>query len=167
MATNATQSAPPRQSATGAAPATTTPAALALTKSKVFAVVTGKCPESSGECEFKISTSKIRWLNTHGPTDVFYSLKNVPFTMSEPCAIFKGLEREGQENSYCYVAKPNRRFRGEDQSVAVGEEWVFLVFLSSNLEIFNWRFERADAVDNFVPENYKTRFKKLLWQSQR
>jgi hypothetical protein len=86
-------------------------------------------------------------LNKHGPTDVFYNLKNVPFAVSHPSAIFKGLEREGHENSYCYVAKPHRRFLNETESAPVGEEWVFVVFVTANLEIVKWRFEKADAVN--------------------
>lgn len=35
----------------------------------------------------------------------FYNWKNLPYALTHPCAIFKGLERDGHEHSYCYVAK--------------------------------------------------------------
>jgi len=138
---------------------------MKLNKTRAVAVETGKCPESDGQCEFKISTQKILWCHKSAPDDIFYNLRNVPFAINSPCAIFKGLERDGHENSYCYVARPARRFIDDEHSVPVGDGWVFLVFMTNALEIFGWRFERADASKN-RPENYERRFKQLIWPTK-
>jgi hypothetical protein len=135
---------------------------MKLSKSKAFAVQNGKCPETGQSREFKISTDKISWIHKTGTDDKFYNLQNVPFTISSPHAIFRGLKREGHETSYCYVAKPVRRFTSESESVPVGDGFVFVVFVSSNFEIFNWRFERADGGGK-LPENHHSRFAELLW----
>src|SRR5213594_5083803 len=92
---------------------------MKLSKSKAFAIQDGKCPESDQTCDFKISTEKINWLHKHGPDDKFYNIQNLPFAVNHPIAIFKGLKREGHENSYCYVAIPARRFINDTESLPV------------------------------------------------
>src|SRR5260221_13072900 len=126
---------------------------MRLNKSKAFAVQRGKCPESDADCEFRISTQKILWCHKSAPEHVFYNLRNVPFAVNNPHAIFKGLEREGHENSYCYVARPERRFVSDTESVPVDDGWVFVLFITSALEIFSWRFEKSDQNNNMLPEN--------------
>ena len=130
----------------------------------MFVIQEGKHPESRQECEFKISTEKISWLHKYGPDDKFYNLQNVPNALNHPNAIWKGLEREGHENSYCYVAKVARRFVSDTASKPVGDDWVFVVFVSLNLEVFDWRFEKVGGNGKF-PENHDVRFTKLIWES--
>lgn len=136
-----------------------------LNKSKAFATQEGKCPESEGKCEFKISTEKIKWLHKYGPDDKFYNLQNVPFAINNPRAIFKGLKRDGHETSFCYAAKPARRFIDDTNSEPLRAGFIFLVFVCPNLEIFNWRFERAES-GGTLPENHVARFTKLIWEKQ-
>ncbi len=140
-------------------------ALVKLSRSKAFVLQEGRCPENEQTCEFKISTQKINWLHKHGPDDKFYNLRNVPFAISRPTAIFRGLEREGHETSYCYVASPARRFVDDSNNVPVKDGYVFVVFISSNLEIFDWRFERSDGGGK-LPENHQTRFTKLIWENK-
>jgi hypothetical protein len=135
-----------------------------LSKSKAFAVQDGRCPESGQKCEFKISTEKINWRHKCGPDDKFYNLQNLPFAVNSPNAIFKGLKREGHETSYCYVARPARRFVSETTSVPLEDGLVFVVFITSNLEIYDWRFEWA-CDDGKLPENHETRFTTLIWEN--
>ena len=139
---------------------------LKLNKSRSFCVQTGRCPDSNAECEFKISTQKILWCHKSAPEHVFYNLRNVPFAISNPHAIFRGLEREGHEKSYCYVAVVDRRFVSDINSVLVDDDLVFLVFATSNLEIFDWRFEKVSP-NSRLPENHEKRFKQLIWQRDR
>jgi hypothetical protein len=75
------------------------------------------------------------------------------------------LQREGHEISYCYVAKPTKRFVTENTSVPVEDGFVFVAFVSSNLEIFDWRFEKS-CPDGSLPDNYETRFTKLIWENK-
>jgi len=99
------------------------------------------------------------------PPHVFYNLRNIPFAISRPNAIFKGLQREGHENSYCYVASVARRFVSDSESLPVQDGFVFLVFVSSNLEIFDWRFE-PNATNSKLPKNHEVRFKQMIWSSK-
>jgi hypothetical protein len=89
----------------------------------------------------------------------------VPFALNKPRAIFKGLEREGHETSYCYVAQVARRFISDNHSIPVDNKWVFLVFVSSSLEVFWWRFEKSVG-NSGLPENYETRFTKQIWPTK-
>jgi hypothetical protein len=137
-----------------------------LNKSRSFCIQSGRCPDSDSECEFKISTQKILWCHKSAPEHVFYNLRNVPFAINNPHAIFRGLERDGHENSYCYVAYAARRFVSDTNSVPVDDDWVFLVFATSNLEIFDWRFEKVSP-NTRLPENHEKRFHQLIWQRDR
>ena len=139
---------------------------MKLSTSKAFVVQDGKCPESGQRCEFKISTGKISWLHKYGPDDKFYNIWNLAFAVNNPNAIFKGLKREGHDNSYCYSASPARRFVNDSESIPINDGWIFLVFVSHNLEIFDWRFEHAGPVGR-LPENHETRFTKLIWENKR
>jgi hypothetical protein len=136
-----------------------------VSKSKAFVVEMGRCPESGDECEFKISTQRILWIHKNGPSDKFYNLRNVPFAINHPDLIFKGLQRDGHESSFCYVSRPVRRFISDIENVPVEEGWVFLVFFNSRLEIFDWRFEKAGQNSRF-PENHVERFRELIWPTK-
>src|SRR5256885_14262500 len=127
---------------------------MELSRSKAFVIQEGRCPESGEKCEFKISTQKIKWIHKFGTDDKFYNLRNVPFAINEPTAIFKGLKRDEHEGSYCYVANPAQRFINDEISKRVEPGMVFLVFILSTHEIFDWRFERADSSGK-LPENYQ------------
>lgn len=140
---------------------------MQVSKSRAFVLQKGTGPDGESECQFRISTQKLLWLSTNGPAHAFYNVQNVPFAVAKPCAIFKGLERGGHENSYCYVAKPRRRFISDTVNVVIGEEWVFLVFVTPTFEIFDWRFERADTRHKEYPEKYEERFKELVWKSSK
>ena len=131
-----------------------------MSKSKAFVFEKGICPEDRRECEFKISTAKINWIHKHGPDDKFYNIRNLPFALNRPVAIFKGLKRDGHDTSYCYIARPVRRFVNDTASLPTAPPWVFMVFIDSNLEVFNWRFEKDDKD---VVNNYSDRFGILLW----
>lgn len=137
---------------------------MALNKARTFAMQTGKCPNGVGECSFKISTEKIKARHKYAPDDVFYNLRNVPYAISSPTAIYQGLEREGHEKSYCYCSKPARRFKSDTESVPVGDGFVFLVFVTEALEIFDWRFEKCCSNNPQVPENHDKRYKQLIWK---
>ena len=101
----------------------------------------------------------------YGPEHVYYNLANLPFAMTTPAVIFRGLDRQGHEHSYCYVAKPMRRFVADGQSVPLEKGFVFAVFVKKTLEIFDWRFERCDSNNAKYPENHKTRFGTVIWET--
>ncbi len=94
----------------------------------------------------------------------FFNWKNLPYALNNPTAIFKGLARDGHEHSFCYVSKPVRYWTGEGP-----DDWrrndptlVFTVYMMGTLEIYSWKFEKAD-IDNNYPVNYKERYGELLW----
>lgn len=115
-------------------------------------------------CEFKISTQRILHFRAHGPDHVYFNLKNLPNALQFPLAVFQGLDREGHEKSVCYVAKPRSRFVDENTSLTVDSSSVFVVFITSTLEVFDWRFEKADERDDKFPVGYAQRFGSLVWR---
>lgn len=140
-----------------------TGALMDLSKEKQFVLITGIHPESRQPCTFKISTERIRKMSSSHPAHVIGNLRNVETAVSEPLAIWKGLKRDGEESSYCYCARPPRRYVNEDESVKTEDAFVFLVFINSALEVLKWRFEKADETDKNRPDDFSRRFDTLLW----
>lgn len=134
-----------------------------LNTSKSLAIQRGARPWVPDEVDFKLATKKILHFNKYRPDDVVYNALNIPYGLTSPCAVFQGLQREEHELSLCYVSRPKQRFIGENISVSLGQGWVFLVFVNSSLEIFDWRFEKADELDSRFPKGYSNRFDKKLW----
>ena len=85
---------------------------------------------------------------------------------SEPDWIFEGLQRPEQDWSTCYVGSPGVDFRGLKIQTPPPPGTVFLVFVTTRGKIWDWRWEDVDKDGTGFPENYRTRFGRILWPSQ-
>jgi hypothetical protein len=140
---------------------------MQLNPEKTFVVQDGRHPETGEKCEYRIAIKRVERLHKFGPEDVYYNLRNIPYALSKPCAIFKGLDRGGCEHCYCIAAKVQRRFISDDISKPVDEKFLFLVFVDEDLEIFSWTFEPRDAKNPNYPINHEKRFGSLIvWKAQ-
>jgi len=91
----------------------------------------------------------------------------VPVVLKEPLAIFEGFCRDEDEDKRgyswrCYCGKPDKSFRvdGLEQLVYPGQ--IYLVFVNDEKVAYNWRWEKADPVDDGLPEDYKNRFRERV-----
>jgi hypothetical protein len=131
---------------------------------RAFSYIIGLGVDGSGNCKFKMSNTLI--LKLHKMCwDQFYNLKNLPFALNSPVAIFRGIGREGHEHSYCYVSKPTRYWHGEGDN-----DWsqrrigfLFTVYIMDTYEIYSWKFEKSDGDSDDLPENHQNRYGELLW----
>lgn len=94
-----------------------------------------------------------------------FNWKNLPYGLNYPVAVFKGLEREGHDESYCYVSKPHRVWTGEgdDDWFIRSEGYVFAIYMFDSLEIFSWKFEKTDDVNFDFPERFESRYAQKVW----
>lgn len=87
----------------------------------------------------------------------------VPFTLQQPTAVFEGLRKDEDEDRrapgwYCYCSKPNCSFNENGEEQPPYPKQVFLVFVNKERVAYLWRWAKADAADDGLPENHETRF---------
>src|SRR5438034_11804535 len=70
---------------------------------KAFRTIDGLCADGREKCTFKIPNSLLLRMHKLGWKALF-NWKNLPYGLNHPVAIFKGLERDSHEESYCYVS---------------------------------------------------------------
>lgn len=91
----------------------------------------------------------------------------VPHVLQQPTAVFEGLREDDDEDRRgvgwrCYCGVPDRAYHsdGTERSAYPGQ--VYLVFVNEERVAYNWRWEKADADNPQLPQNYQTRFKTRL-----
>ena len=82
--------------------------------------------------------------------------------LKSPLVIFQGLKREGKETAFCYVGKPQRH--GEDWSGPGPNGMVFMVCVTVDGVVFEWRWEKENKVDGNRPKDIKQRFENEIWK---
>jgi hypothetical protein len=128
-----------------------------------YLTVIGFDPSGNGEeREFKILTNRVDHLQRNGPTHKYYELLSVAEVLKGPEFIFEGLQRDGQENAYCYIGKPQQH--GSGWQGPTERNMVFLVCVTERFTIFEWGWEREDENNPGLPFDTKRRFKKVKWK---
>jgi len=86
----------------------------------------------------------------------------VPHCVQHPTAIFEGLRDEDDEG-LCYVSRPPHRYVGKaGHEVPPPPDRVFIVFVSPDRVIYNWRWEPCDTEDSDLPVGHAGRFDRRL-----
>jgi hypothetical protein len=128
---------------------------------KGYETLTGLAPAGKGDCEFKISLRHIQHFEINGPEYKFYELLSVAETLKSPLIIAEGLNRQGYERALCYIAKPKRH--GSDWEGPPPPKMVFLVCMTQDFKIFEWRWEKEDSERCNYPEDAGRRFTRIIW----
>lgn len=100
-------------------------------------------PNSQKTREAFIAKIQIEHLLKWGPATRYYEILSVAEVLEQPTSVHKGLNREGKENALCYVGKPHRFGDGWNSPGFPG--MVFLVFVTDDDVIFEWRWEAEDS----------------------
>jgi hypothetical protein len=129
---------------------------------KGYLTCPGLDPSGCRKCVFKIALARVEHLNRVGPTHKFYELISAAKLLEEPMAIFEGLRREGLEHGLCYVGTPRCYREGAEHPPHPG--MVFLVFVTKDMMIFEWGWEKEDQGKPGFPQSSRTRFDKCLWK---
>lgn len=89
----------------------------------------------------------------------------VPKILKKPTAIFQGLKRDddeprtaSDEGWLCYCGTPEMAYNQDGDEIAAHKGEVFLVFVSSELVVYNWYWYRCDRDNPDLPEDYGERF---------
>ena len=87
----------------------------------------------------------------------------VPHTLQNPTAIFEGIRKDDDEDQrvpgwHCYCSKPPYSFNEDGEQKSPYAKQVFLVFVNQDKVAYNWRWAKADELDDALPEDYEERF---------
>jgi hypothetical protein len=88
---------------------------------------------------------------------------NVPWTLENPVAVFRGVREEGESQWLCYVAQPPDAYdyrTGERVRPWLGQ--VFLVFVDDDRIVYHWRWDQTDPADLEHPRDFATRCEERL-----
>ena len=82
--------------------------------------------------------------------------------MSCPPSFFQGL-REEQEEGLCYAGIPSCSYTNEGKKKPPPKGKTFVVFLTSENQVFQWRWEEADLDIDGYPVKWRARFGSQKW----
>jgi hypothetical protein len=71
--------------------------------------------------------------------------------------------REEQEEGLCYSGIPTGSYTNEGRKKSPLKGKTFLVFLTSDGKVFQWRWEDADATREGYPDQWQERFARQKW----
>lgn len=97
---------------------------------------------------------------------VFYNVKTAVGVLQFPERIYEGIRenREGDRvDGWCYVGRPSRIRLDSGSSVLFRQGSVFTVFVSKDMDLYEWRVEQADPKDLAAPVLDQRRFGRLIW----
>lgn len=129
---------------------------------KGFICVPGTCPSGSGDCQFKIREKQLAHYENNSPESKYYEIESACEVLRKPDLIFQGLKRDGHAGSFCYVGKP--KIYGFNYAGAGWEGMVFLVCLTEDLTLFEWRWEYEDSQKAGFPQDSDERFDNKVWE---
>lgn len=128
--------------------------------------VNGVTPDTRESCVFIVAQKKVDDLQRSGPSSKFHDMVLLPETLLAPCAIFKGLKREGLTDPYCYSKSPSRRLKDSRIELPSPPGFVFTVAVNKDhrgFVILDWEMRRVDPSNGGHPLNWQTDFGEKLW----
>jgi len=103
-------------------------------------------------------------LRTAGHGKKFLEIFSIEEVLRKPTVIFEGLKRPHLDDGFCYCATPNLRYVSEDGRTAQAHPgFVFVVFVTRELVIFEFGWERMSGIRQGFPDKWETRFTKQKW----
>lgn len=72
-----------------------------------YAPIHGICPESGRPVDFLLSLEFARQVQRHQPYWKMMAIGSLEHVLTHPTSLYKGLEREGFEDGYCYFGRPD------------------------------------------------------------
>jgi len=104
----------------------------------------------------------VEHIQRYGPEHKFHELKLVKEVLELPTVIFEGL-REEQEDGLCYSGIPSGSYTNLGKKKPPPKGKTFVVFITSDSKVFQWRWEKADPERDGYPLEWQVRFGGQKW----
>lgn len=129
----------------------------------------GQMPDGS-RYPFFISKREFERIRLDGPPWKYEDARFIPEAVGDPDAIFEGLRRPNQEESFCYSVRPTH---DPDDEGGEGVEpvpsrfgHVLLVFVTLGpvgCVVFDWEWREEDPDEPGLPLNHENDFARRAW----
>jgi hypothetical protein len=119
---------------------------------------------------FFVDKKELDTVRDHGPTWKYYDARFLEEAVAKPDAIFEGLRRPNQGESFCYSVQPTRDPDDQDDPYNIGLPpvfgQVFLAFVTlgaMGYVVFDWEWRPVSPDDPGHPENWQKDFVRRVW----
>ena len=117
----------------------------------------------AGTWEVWIDQAHLESLTRGNLAPRFYRVMLVPIVLRHPAVVFEGWNRPEHDDDLCYAGVPPVDYRSDTIQVPPPPGKTFLVFVTRRGRITKWRWENADPDEAQYPENWRTRFRRIVW----
>lgn len=124
------------------------------------------CPQTGRRRPIYVRASFLERVHTYYPPRCLHELADmVPGTLREPGHIWGGVRDPdpGDDSpGYCFTKSYDWKFTGNGNKCAVKGEQVFCVYINSDFELFEFRWDAADPNEPDYPKCFDTRYTERL-----
>ena len=92
-----------------------------------------------------------------------YRLKLAMEVGQGPFVVFEDWMRPEHSDGLCYCGSPKRDYPGRGKDVPAPPGMVFCVYAKPSGKMTRWDWEPRDSLNPDYPENWDTRFGRILW----
>ena len=122
-------------------------------------------PTGFASHEVRLAQNHTESLLKHGLDAKFARLALVPEVLQSPMMVLRGWKRAGFDDALIYVGRPARDFRNAQIETPPPQGMVFLVFVTPNGNISDWRWEKSD-VETQTPRKIQNSMRGSLMADQ-
>ena len=116
-------------------------------------------PQGGGTSQVFVSLDRMNAVAMRGPGHVRELAFCVPYVLSHPTAVFRGVGAEDDRESLCYCGTPPRAYEGPTgRKRTPPANQVFLVLVNGKRVVYAWRWEPADPREKGLPLASATRY---------
>lgn len=134
-----------------------------MTKRPGFREFIGLSQDGSSECIFYLETWRIDKLRRSIAESRFVNLFSAVEVLKDPIRIYKGLRRENQNESYCYIGSPKRYSSEGTITFPNRPGSLFTAFVDRSMTLSDWRWEMEDPDNVGWLVDEQVRFETKIW----
>jgi hypothetical protein len=119
-------------------------------------------PRDGKPWQLRVSEDKIKLIAQRSCGQAKELAYVVPEVLRIPSCIFQGVREEGEKDWLCYCGVPSHAYKKNGDRVEAWEGEVYLVFVSADRVVYNFRWEACDSEKQCFPKDYAKRFYKWV-----
>ncbi len=138
-------------------------------ESNLYVYLDARSPDKKSNVSLKVSLKRMHDVSQRGMGQTSEMAHVLPEVLKDPRAIFSGLRKDEDEprcndslGHLCYVGVPSKAYSKDGIQVNPRYAQVYLAFVNDEEVVYNWRWEKADDEDLYLPRDHEKRFRKRI-----